>query len=164
MENHSQTPEINFVWNKVTPEQDHLRTLFVGLCVISLEWNCLHFCLSFFLSFLNYVFVRHLQPIGNPLFRHKILSSELRLSICPSLPGMVPVAWDFSCFSNEISPWDIILEKVSKNQVPNGIYPKNDVWRFQVHMVQIVDHSQTRCNAFDFAYSTMEKKKKKKQH
>ena len=26
-------------------------------------------------------------------------------------------------------------------------------------MVQIVDHSQTRCNAFDFAYSTMEKKK-----
>ena len=94
------------------------------------------------------------------MFRHKILSSELRLPICPSLPGMVPVAWAFSCFSIEISTWDIILEEVSKNQIPNGICPKNDVWRFQVHLVQIVDSSQKRYNAFDYAYSTMKFKKR----
>ena len=97
------------------------------------------------------------------MFRHKILSSELRLSICPSLHGMVPVAWDFSCFSNEISTWDIILEEVSKNQIPNGIYPKNYVWRFQVHGVQIVDYSQTSCNAFTLLIPQRGKKKRKEE-
>lgn len=93
------------------------------------------------------------------MFRHKILSSELWLPICPSLPGMAPVAWELFCFSNEISSWDVILEEVSKNQIPNGICPKNDVWTFQVHVVQIVDYSQTRHNAFYYAYSTMKFKK-----